>query len=76
MGIPSGQEIKDAMENLRGDKINHGRLYPNLDVLVDKGLVDKGQRDQRTNTYTLTDYGAECMKAYGTEMKRMLEGND
>jgi DNA-binding PadR family transcriptional regulator len=32
-------------------------LYPNLDTLVEKGLVDKGQRDRRTNFYTLTRRG-------------------
>ncbi|MFB6155190.1 MAG: PadR family transcriptional regulator, partial [Haloferacaceae archaeon] len=37
--------------------IHHGRLYPNLDTLVEKGLVEKGQRDRRTNYYTLTRRG-------------------
>jgi DNA-binding PadR family transcriptional regulator len=35
--------------------IHHGRLYPNLDTLVDKGLVEKGQKDRRTNVYSITN---------------------
>jgi len=30
---------------------------PNLDTLVDKGLVEKGDKDRRTNFYTLTRRG-------------------
>jgi DNA-binding PadR family transcriptional regulator len=32
-------------------------LYPNLDALVDKGYLEKGSIDKRTNEYTLTDAG-------------------
>jgi DNA-binding PadR family transcriptional regulator len=38
-------------------EIHHGRLYPNLDTLVEKGLVEKGELDRRTNYYTLTRRG-------------------
>jgi DNA-binding PadR family transcriptional regulator len=31
--------------------------------LVDKGLVDKGQRDRRTNYYALTDRGSREIEA-------------
>ena len=53
---PSGQEIKDELEGENGE-ITHGRLYPNLDTLVEKGLVEKGQLDRRTNSYTITRRG-------------------
>jgi DNA-binding PadR family transcriptional regulator len=32
-------------------------LYPNLDTLVEKGLVTKGEIDKRTNSYSLTRRG-------------------
>lgn len=51
---PHGLAIKDELESYYETEIHHGRLYPNLDTLVDKGLVEKGQRDRRTNYYTLT----------------------
>ena len=54
---PHGLAIKEELETYYEKEIHHGRLYPNLDTLVEKGLVDKGQRDQRTNFYTLTRRG-------------------
>jgi DNA-binding PadR family transcriptional regulator len=51
---PHGLAIKDELENYYETEIHHGRLYPNLDTLVDKGLVEKGDKDRRTNFYTLT----------------------
>jgi DNA-binding PadR family transcriptional regulator len=54
---PHGLAIKDELEKYYESEIHHGRLYPNLDTLVDKGLVEKGEVDQRTNSYTLTRRG-------------------
>jgi DNA-binding PadR family transcriptional regulator len=54
---PKGLAVKEELEKYYESEIHHGRLYPNLDTLVDKGLVDKGERDQRTNYYTLTRRG-------------------
>ena len=54
---PHGLAVKEDLESYYEKEIHHGRLYPNLDTLVDKGLVEKGQRDRRTNYYTLTDRG-------------------
>jgi len=57
MDEPNGLEIKDEIENYYEKEIHHGRLYPNLDTIVDKGLVEKGQTDRRTNYYTITRRG-------------------
>jgi PadR family transcriptional regulator PadR len=54
---PHGLAIKDELEEYYESEIHHGRLYPNLDTLVDKGLVEKGELDRRTNFYTLTRRG-------------------
>lgn len=54
---PHGLAIKDELEDYYQKEIHHGRLYPNLDTLVDKGLVNKGQKDRRTNVYNITDRG-------------------
>ena len=51
---PHGLAIKKDLENYYQKEIHHGRLYPNLDTLVEKGLVEKGEKDRRTNVYTLT----------------------
>ncbi|MFC6616021.1 helix-turn-helix transcriptional regulator [Halopenitus salinus] len=60
---PHGLAIKDELEEYYESEIHHGRLYPNLDTLVDKGLLDKGERDQRTNVYTVTRRGAREISA-------------
>jgi PadR family transcriptional regulator PadR len=54
---PHGLAIKDELEDYYETEIHHGRLYPNLDTLVDKGLVEKGQIDRRTNSYEVTQRG-------------------
>ncbi|MFC4541209.1 PadR family transcriptional regulator [Halosolutus amylolyticus] len=56
---PSGQDVKDEIETYYSSDINHGRLYPNLDTLVNKGLVEKGQLDRRTNYYAISDEGRQ-----------------
>jgi len=63
MEEPNGLDIKDDLEDYYTGDINHGRLYPNLDTLVEKGLVEKGQRDRRTNYYTLTRRGRREIEA-------------
>lgn len=54
---PHGLAIKEELEAYYTGEIHHGRLYPNLDQLVDKGLIEKGELDQRTNYYELTERG-------------------
>ncbi len=39
---PHGLAIKDKLEEHYEKEIHHGRLYPNLDEAVDKGLAEKG----------------------------------
>jgi len=40
-----------------------GRLYPNLDTLVKKGLVEKGEKDRRTNVDKVTKRGQRELEA-------------
>ncbi len=60
---PHGLAIKDELEQYYEGEIHHGRLYPNLDELVDKGLIEKGTADRRTNIYTLTRRGRREIEA-------------
>lgn len=52
-----GLAIKEELEDYYEKEIHHGRLYPNLDTLVERGLFEKGELDRRTNVYTLTHRG-------------------
>ncbi len=56
---PSGQEIKRNIESYYSQNINHGRLYPNLDELVEMGLILKNKKDDRTNSYEITQKGKD-----------------
>ena len=55
LGEPNGLEIKTELEEYYSQEVQHGRLYPNLDTLVNKELVRKGVHDDRTNAYTLIE---------------------
>ena len=56
---PSGQDVKEEVEQYYSTEVNHGRLYPNLDTIVNKELVEKGQLDHRTNYYEISDAGCD-----------------
>ncbi|MGQ4557323.1 helix-turn-helix transcriptional regulator [Halobellus sp. GM3] len=60
---PHGLAVKDELENYYEKEVHHGRLYPNLDTLVEKGLVEKGKVDRRTNSYKLTRRGGREITA-------------
>ena len=60
---PHGLALKDELEQYYESEIHHGRLYPNLDTLVDKGLLEKGQIDRRTNYYQVTQRGRREIEA-------------
>ena len=61
---PSGQSIRQELEEQTDREITHGRLYPNLDTLVNRELVTKGEIDRRTNYYTISDAGVEALQEY------------
>ncbi len=56
-----GLAIKAELETYYEGDVNHGRLYPNLDDLVERGYVEKGQIDRRTNSYELTEAGKQVL---------------
>jgi hypothetical protein len=45
---PHGLAIKEELEDYYESEIQHGRLYPNLDTLVEEGLIEKGEIDNAT----------------------------
>lgn len=58
-----GTEINDELSEYYDKDVNHGQLYPNLDTLVEKGLVDKTPRDRRSHFYAITELGKEVLHA-------------
>lgn len=72
LDAPNGLAIKDELEAFYHGEINHGRLYPNLDELVDRGLVEKDHVDKRSNVYMLTDSGQEKLEERRQWEERVL----
>lgn len=60
---PHGLSIKEELEKYYTKEVNHGRLYPNLDYLVERGYLRKGKADRRTNWYEVTDRGREVLES-------------
>lgn len=60
---PHGLAVKASVDEYYDEEINHGRLYPNLDTLVEKGLIEKQARDRRTNEYILTIKGEDMIRS-------------
>ena len=60
---PHGLAIKEELEEYYEKGIHHGRLYPNLDTLVKKGLVKKSEKDRRTNEYSVMRRGRQEIEA-------------
>lgn len=57
---PSGQAIRRELE--QWIDVGHGQLYTNLDVLVERSLIEKGSKDKRTNYYAITDVGLTLLR--------------
>jgi DNA-binding PadR family transcriptional regulator len=73
---PHGLAIKEELETYYESEVHHGRLYPNLDTLVEKGLVEKGRIDRRTNSYALTARGRREIEARREWEDQFLEEHE
>lgn len=56
-GGANGEEVKRELEDYYESAVHKGRVYPNLDVLVEYGLVSSSRVSGRENRYELTDAG-------------------
>ena len=57
----TGLTLKEEVEEARGEGITRGRLYRNLDILVDEGCVEK-RKSKGKNSYYLTTEGRERLE--------------
>ena len=62
-GKPSGAEISQSLSDYYDGDVMGGRLYPNLDTLVENRMIKKGKKDDRTNEYSLTKRGQRELDA-------------
>lgn len=73
-GEAYGLRIKEMLEERYGKEINHGRLYPNLDGLVEADYIEKTSRDQRSNNYALTEQAKRVLRAQLADDLNKLNG--
>jgi hypothetical protein len=66
---PYGLAVKDQLEAWLDEDVNHGRLYPNIDELVDYGYVEKHELDKRTNGLRLTEAGVDAIVEYKRDVE-------
>ena len=57
-----GQTLSDALEAYDYDKVLHGRLYPALRELAERGLIEQFEIDGRTTGNRLTDHGRRAIE--------------
>ena len=71
-----GLKIKRGLEDIHGEEINHGRLYPNLDELAEDGLIVKESLaiDNRTNSYSVSDDGYRLLAERRAHLSHALDG--
>ncbi|MFB6236959.1 MAG: helix-turn-helix transcriptional regulator [Halopenitus sp.] len=62
--VEIGLEIKEEIENERGETTNHGRLYTNLGKLEEEELIDYEEIDGRTKRNYLTGKGQEVVEGF------------
>lgn len=68
-----GLAIKRDLEAVYGSEVNHGRLYPNLDELAERGLLEKREIDKRTNGYQLTSEGVRVLETRLDRLSRAID---
>ena len=73
-----GLGIKRELEATFYETVNHGRLYPNLDTLVELGLAEKRELDRRSNEYAATEAGNATLDALTEwfEARRSIDTGD
>lgn len=78
LGPVEGVPLQTALEELYPEEINHGRLYPSLDRMVDAGLISKRTKesDKRRKEYTLTGRGEWVAEEYLRFVREMIASDD
>ncbi|GAA5434892.1 hypothetical protein Hjap01_04384 [Haloarcula japonica] len=64
MDNPKGTELTAELQEHYPEEITAGRVYPQLDDLVEKGLIKKMDKNGRGNEYRLTRRGVRDLQGH------------
>jgi PadR family transcriptional regulator PadR len=74
---PSGATVKAWLKDEMGyEKVHAGRLYPNLNELIDRRLLKKDALTMRTNRYQLTRRGRRTVVSHAKIWSSAAEAAD
>ena len=62
MDEPHGLAVAEELEQYYQADVDHGRVYPALDALVERDLVERTPIDRRRHRYALTHRGRRAMR--------------
>lgn len=63
-GSPHGAAIKEFLDTRRDGGFPEGVLYPSLNAMIAKGILEKQDRDGRSNDYFFTAEGDRIYAQY------------
>lgn len=75
-GDKQGTEITDMLNDIRDINKSRSYIYSALDGLDDKGLIEVGSRDGRTNSYALSSDGEMALIGYFTWIQGCIRSFD
>ncbi len=73
-GEARGQELKSALEDLYGERLEPKAFYGSLSALVDAGFVEKDVEGLH-DIYRLTAAGERRTREHGVWVQSCLDGN-
>lgn len=73
LGASHGAQLKRELERARYSSLLSGRLYHNLDVLVEQSLVQKRDGAGRENEYRLTAEGSTSVREHSEWQQRYVD---
>jgi len=74
----NGRGLLDDLSTLRDEEIGDARLYPNLNALVDAGLVEKRENyhDDRSHEFRLADEGRRALRDHAQRVTGAVNALD
>lgn len=64
MESPHGLDVQERLNDYYSGQVTRTRVYSNLDILIERGFVEKEKQTERSNRYSLTDRGIDTILSH------------